>query len=252
MAQKGLHGFVEILENEGELIRVMEFVDPELQITEICDRFSKSKDGGKALFFENTGTGFPVLINAMGSEKRISMAFGRNSIKELEIEIESVFSELLNPKDTLWDKLKLLPLLKDVSKWMPQKTSRKGKCQENVMHNADLSVLPVLKCWPADGGRFITLPAVHTIDPETNKPNVGMYRMQIFDKNTTGMHWHKHKTGANHFEKYKSLGKKMPVAVTLGGDLTYTYAATAPMPENIDEYLLAGFLRKKPVKLVKC
>jgi 4-hydroxy-3-polyprenylbenzoate decarboxylase len=159
---------------------------------------------------------------------------------------------LLKPKDNLWDKLKLLPKLKEVSEWMPRKLNRKGKCQELRMENPDLSKLPILKCWPADGGSFITLPGVHTVDPETGAPNVGMYRMQVFDNNLTGMHWHKHKTGANHFEKYKKLGKKMPVSVSLGGDLAYTYAATAPMPENIDEYLLAGFLRKKPVKLVKC
>jgi len=139
-----------------------------------------------------------------------------------------------------------------VSEWMPRKLNRKGICQQVTMKNPDLSLLPILKCWPADGGPFITLPGVHTIDPETGASNVGMYRMQVFDKNLTGMHWHKHKTGANHFEKYKKLGLKMPVSVSLGGDLAYTYAATAPMPENMDEYLLAGFLRKKPVKLVKC
>lgn len=252
MAQSDLYTLVQKLENEGELIRVKEFVNPDLEISEITDRFSKTEKGGKALLFENTGTDFPVLINALGSEKRIALAFGRNSVKELENEIEKIFKELLQPKDTLWDKLKLLPLLKDVSKWMPQKTNRKGKCQEVIHKNPDLSMLPVLTCWPADGGKFITLPGVHTLDPETNTPNVGMYRMQVFEKDLTGMHWHKHKTGANHFEKYKRLGKRMPVSVALGGDLTYTYAATAPMPENFDEYLLAGFLRKKPVKLVKC
>ena len=120
------------------------------------------------------------------------------------------------------------------------------------MSDPDMSKLPVLTCWPADGGPFVTLPAVHTVDPETGAPNVGMYRMQVFEKNLTGMHWHRHKTGANHYEKYKKAGKKMPVAVALGGDPVYTYAATAPMPENVDEYLLAGFLRKKSVKLVKC
>jgi 4-hydroxy-3-polyprenylbenzoate decarboxylase len=252
MGGSGLRYLVNFLEDAGELKRVKDFVNPELEITEIIDRISKQKDGGISLLFENTGTDFPVLINALGSEKRIAMAFGRNSVYDLEKEIEGLFAVLLKPKDNLWDKLRLLPKLKEVSEWMPRKLNRKGKCQEVRMETPDLSKLPILKCWPADGGPFITLPGVHTIDPETGAPNVGMYRMQVFDKELTGMHWHKHKTGANHFEKYKKLGKKMPVSVSLGGDLAYTYAATAPMPENMDEYLLAGFLRKKQVKLVKC
>lgn len=243
---------VKTLEEAGELKRVKDFVNPELEITEIIDRISKQRGGGKAILFENTGTDFPVLINALGSERRIALAFGRNSVYDLEKEIEGLFAVLLKPKDNLWDKLKLIPKLKEVSEWMPRKLNRKGKCQEVRIENPDLGKLPILKCWPADGGPFITLPGVHTIDPETGAPNVGMYRMQVFDKNLTGMHWHKHKTGANHFEKYKKLGKIMPVSVSLGGDLAYTYAATAPMPENMDEYLLAGFLRKKQVNLVKC
>ena len=248
----GLLSFIETLEKNGELVRVKSFVSPELEITEIIDRISKQPDGGKAILFENTGTDFPVLINAFGSEKRIALAFGRNSIFDLEKEIEALFVDLMQPKDNLWDKLKLLPRLKEVSQWMPKKLNRKGKCQEIILDEPDLNQLPILKCWPADGSRFITLPGVHTVDPETNAPNLGMYRMQVFEKNILGMHWHKHKTGANHFKKYNKLGQKMPVSVALGGDLVYTYAATAPMPENIDEYLLAGFLRKKPVKLVKC
>ncbi len=252
MPENGLRSYIEKLEKHWELLRVKTFVNPELEISEIIDRQSKLPDGGKAILFENTGTGFPVLINALGSEKRIALAFGRNWIYELEKELENLFTGLMKPKDNLWDKLRLLPKLKEVSEWMPRKTNRKGKCQEMQMKEPDLNLLPVLKCWPADGGPFITLPCVHTIDPETGAPNVGMYRLQVFGKNLTGMHWHRHKTGANHFEKYKRLGKKMPVSVSLGGDPVYTYAATAPMPENIDEYLLAGFLRKKPVKLVKC
>lgn len=252
MSNSGLNRFIEELDKESELIRVKEFVNPYLEITEITDRISKQNGGGKAILFENTGTGFPLLINALGSEKRIAMAFGRNSIFDLEKEIEGLFVDLMQPKESLWDKLKLLPKLKDVAQWMPRKVKGKGICQEVVMDEPNLYKLPILKCWPADGGKFVTLPGVNTLDPETNTPNLGMYRMQVFDKSMTGMHWHKHKTGANHFEKYKKLGKKMPITVTLGGDLIYTYAATAPMPENFDEYLLAGFLRKKPVKLVKC
>ena len=244
--------FIEKLEKAGELKRVKQFADPKLEITEITDRISKKTGGGEALLFENTGTGFPVLINALGSEKRIAIAFGRDSVFDIEKEIESLFTTLIKSKDTVWDKLKLLPKLKEVSEWMPRKLTRKGVCQEIIMPEPDLNKLPILHCWPADGGPFVTLPCVHTIDPETGAPNVGMYRMQVFEKNLTGMHWHRHKTGAAHFGKYKKLSKRMPVTVTLGGDPVYTYAATAPMPENMDEYLLAGFLRKKPVKLVKC
>ena len=252
MAFQGLQTFIELLEKNNELIRVKEFVDPKLEITEITDRISKLPGGGKAILFENTGTQFPVLMNLMGSEKRIALAFGRDSVFQVEKEIEALFAELMSPKDNLWDKLRLLPRLKDVSEWMPKKRKGRGACQEVIINDPDLTKLPVLTCWPADGGPFVTLPGVHTIDPETQTPNVGMYRMQIFEKNLTGMHWHRHKTGANHFEKYKKLNKKMPVSVALGGDPVYTYAATAPMPENVDEYLLAGFLRKKAVKLVKC
>ena len=252
MSHSSLKIFIEKLDKSAEIIRVRNFVNPDLEITEIADRFSKEEKGGKALLFENNGSQFPLLINALGSEKRIALAFGRNSVFDLEKEIEALFSTLMQPKDNLWDKLKLLPRLKEVAQWMPKKTSKKGACQEVVMESPDLNKLPILKCWPADGGKFITLPGVHTVDPETNIPNLGMYRMQVFGKDLTGMHWHKHKTGAMHFEKYKKRGEKMPVSVTLGGDLAYTYAATAPMPENVDEYLLAGFLRKKPVKLVKC
>ena len=239
-------------EKAGELIRISKPVNPGLEITEITDRISKQQGGGKALLFENTGTDFPVLINALGSEKRIAMAFGRESIYDIEKEIEALFLHLMEPKGNLWDKLRLLPKLKEVSAWMPKKLKSRGKCQEVRMETPDLNKLPVLTCWPADGGPFITLPGVHTLDPETKSPNLGMYRLQVFEKDLTGMHWHKHKTGASHFEKYKKRGQKMPVSVALGGDLVYTYAATAPMPENVDEYLLAGFLRKKPVRLVKC
>ncbi|MDD4143866.1 MAG: menaquinone biosynthesis decarboxylase [Prolixibacteraceae bacterium] len=252
MEAAGLLSFVNELEKNKELIRVKDFVDPELMISEITDRFSKQPGGGKALFFENTGTGFPLLINAIGSEKRIALALGRKSVYEIENEIEDLFYNLLQPKENFMDKLRILPRLKEVSSWMPKKLKKRGKCQEFIMDSPDLGKLPVLKCWPADGGRYITLPCVHTIDPESKIPNMGMYRMQVIGPDKTGMHWHKHKTGAVHFEKYKNRREVMPVSVALGGDPVYTYAATAPMPENVDEYLLAGFLKKKPVRLVKC
>lgn len=252
MVYKSLNHFIQRLEDENELIRVKEFVNPELEITEITDRISKSYSGGKAILFENTGTQFPVLINAYGSNKRMCMALNVDDLDSVGKEIEKTFLDLSSPKENLFDKLKILPKLSDISSWMPKNITGKGKCQEVINRNVDLNLLPVLKCWPEDGGPFITLPMVITKDPYTHIRNVGMYRMQVFDKNLTGMHWHKHKVGARHFEEYKKLGEKMPIAVALGGDPAYTYAATAPMPDQIDEFLLAGFLRKQKVELVKC
>jgi len=252
MSYKSLRSFVDKLEQENELIRIKVFVNPELEITEITDRFSKQPGGGKALLFENTGTNFPVLTNAIGSHKRICLALGTDNLDLFGQEINDLLKKISGPKSSFSDKFKLLPLLNQVGKWMPRSISGHGKCQEIIITNPDLSILPILKCWPADGGRFVTLPLVHTVDPKTAIRNVGMYRMQVFGKDITGMHWHRHKTGARHYEEYKKLGKKMPVAVALGGDPVYTYSATAPLPDQIDEYMLAGFLRKKRVELVKC
>ncbi|MCF6184500.1 MAG: UbiD family decarboxylase [Bacteroidales bacterium] len=154
-------------------------------------------------------------------------------------------------KKGFFEKLKMLPELATLSSYMPKTVSGKGKSQEIIYTKSDLSILPILKTWSRDGGKFITFPQVITKDPLTGIRNVGMYRMQVFGKDITGMHWHKHKVGARHFSEYKKLGKKMPIAVALGGHPTLTYAATAPLPDNIDEYMLAGFLRKEKVKLVK-
>ncbi|MDR1552812.1 MAG: menaquinone biosynthesis decarboxylase [Prevotellaceae bacterium] len=247
-----LSDFIKLLESKNELIRIKEFVDPVLEIAEITDRFSKSKNGGKALLFENTGTDFSVLTNAFGSDTRICYALGVNNLNDTANEINKLFSLFTVPKTGFWDKFMLLPKLKRISDWLPKYKSGKGRCQDVVIKTPSLDYLPVLKCYPFDGGRFITLPMVHTTNPETDIRNVGMYRMQIFDEKTTGMHWHKHKTGTAHFEIYKRQNKIMPVVVTLGGDTVYTYAATAPLPDGIDEYLFAGFLRKKSVELVKC
>lgn len=252
MAYKSLSHFIDVLEQNGELLRVKRFVDPVLEITEITDRHSKLPGGGKALLFENTGTNFPVLTNALGSGRRICLALGTNNLVALRDDVGRLLEQFTRPRSSLWSKLSALPELTRVASWMPASRTGKGICQQVVHYNPHLDMLPVLKCWPHDGGRFITLPMVHTVDPNTGTRNVGMYRMQIFDSSHTGMHWHKHKTGAKHFEEYKRLGKLMPIAVTLGGDPAYTYAATAPMPENVDEYILAGFLRKKRVRLVKC
>jgi len=250
MAYRDLQAFIENLERSCELVRIKEFVSPHLQITEIADRMSKHN--GKALLFENNGTKFPLLINSMGSEKRMCMALGVQTLDDTAKQIEKLIAGLMTPRDSFFSKLALLPTLAEVAKFMPGHKKGKGICQEVVMEKPDLTRLPVLTCWPHDGGPFITLPVVHTLHPETGVRNVGMYRMQVFGPDTTGMHWHLHKNSAAHYREYKKLGQRMPVAVALGGDPVYTYCATAPLPENIDEYMLAGFLRKKKVELVKC
>ncbi|MCX6252709.1 MAG: menaquinone biosynthesis decarboxylase [Bacteroidetes bacterium] len=250
MPYHSLLDFVKKLESEGELLRVKEFVSPHLEITEITDRIMKT--GGKVLLFENNGTEFPVLINAFGSEKRMCMALGWRNLKEVSGSFASLLNNLKQPRETIIEKLGMLPLLNRISSWMPRVISGKGACQEVVMEVADITRLPILTCWPEDGGSFVTLPVVHTRDPESGTRNVGMYRMQVFGTDLTGMHWHLHKGSARHFEKYRELGEKMPVTVTLGGDPVYTYVATAPVPEDFDEYLLAGFIRRKRVEMVKC
>ena len=250
MAYKNLQEFIEKLEKAGELTRVTEFVSPRLEIAEIADRLIK--DGQKAVLFENNGTGFPVLINSMGTEKRMCMALGVSSLEEITNRIDSLFAELTTPRAGFLEKLKILPSLKQMSSWFPVHKQGRGACQEVVMEKPDLSKIPILTCWPFDGGPFVTFPVVHTSDPVSGMRNVGMYRMQVFDEVTTGMHWHLHKNSARHYHEYKKAGKRMPVTVTLGGDPAYTYSATAPLPDNVDEYLLAGFLRKKNVELVKC
>ena len=252
MAYRSLRAFIDTLEQAGELIRIKTFVDPVLEIAEITDRISKTPDRNKALLFENTGTEFPLLINSMGSERRMCIALGVNALDDVTRDIEDLFKKLSAPKNGMLEKLAMLPQLSKFASWMPKVISGRGACQEVVMEKPNLDKLPILKCWPEDGGRFITLPAIHTKDPNNGIRNIGMYRMQVFDPTMTGMHWHKHKVSARHFNEYKKLGKRMPVAVALGGDPVYTYAATAPLPENVDEYMLAGFLRKKKVEMVRC
>lgn len=253
MAYRSLKEFVDKLDAAGELVRIKTFVDPVLEIAEITDRVSKTPDRNKALLFENTGTDFPLLINSMGSERRMCIALGVDTLDQVAHDIEDLFKKLTGPKNGLLEKLAMLPQLSKFASWMPKVVSGRGACQQVIMEKPDLDKLPILKCWPKDGGRFITLPAIHTKDPNNGIRNIGMYRMQIFDKDLTALHWHKHKVSAKHFNEYKKLGiKRMPVAVAIGGDPIYTYSATAPLPENVDEYMLAGFLRKKRVELVKC
>jgi 4-hydroxy-3-polyprenylbenzoate decarboxylase len=250
MPYSGLSGFISDLEDKNELVRIKAYADPVLEIAEISDRITKSR--GKALLFENNGTQFPLLINAYGSEKRLKMALGLDNLEDPASRIESLFNGLTSGHNSIKDKITSIPGLLKMAALIPSRSGRRGKCQQVIITDPDLSVLPVLKCWPHDGGRFITLPIVHTINPLTGKTNAGMYRMQVLDRNTTAMHWQMHKTGAAHFREWKKSGRIMPVTVTLGGDPVYTYASTAPLPENIDEFILAGFLRQKKVKLVKC
>ena len=252
MAYKNQQDFIRALEAAGELVRIRTFVDPRLEIAEVTDRVSKSGHGGKALLFENTGTDFPVLMNAYGSERRMCMALGVHQLDDTTREIEALFKLLSGPKEGILEKLKLLPRLGQFASWMPTVRTGRGPCQEIVMPAPDITRLPVITCWPRDGGPFVTLPIIHTRDLHTGIRNVGMYRMQIFGPTLTGMHWHKHKVSARHFAEYKKTGQRMPVAVALGGDPVYAYSATAPLPDNVDEYMLAGFLRKKRVELVKC
>lgn len=249
-----LSEYIKKLESEGELLRVKCSVDPVLEIAEIADRMAKSPGGGKALLFENTGTAFPVLVNMFGSDRRMALSLGVESLDEISAGIDALVKTAMSPKGSLSEKMSALPLLGRVSRWFPKKTRGRGDCQHVVLNGEDarLSLLPILKCWPHDGGRFVTLPMVNTVDPETGVRNVGMYRMQVFDDRTTGMHWHIHKTGARHYEAYKRQNRRMPVSVCLGGDPVYTYASTAPLPDGIDEYLLAGFMRGRSVRLVKC
>lgn len=256
MAYKDLREFLKLLEQKGLLKRINSEVDPILEISEITDRMCKSQRGGKALFFEKVkGSQYPVVTNIFGSFERMGLALEVEKLDDIAGRIE----ELLNqaPPKTLIEKLALLPKLFEFSRYLPKRV-KNGPCQGIIeKENPDLSRFPIIKCWPGDGqptdeGRFITLPMVFTKDPETGRPNCGMYRIHIYDKTTTGMHWHIHKDGARHFEKYKALNKKMPAAVAVGSDPAVVYAASAPLPEIIDEMLFAGFLRREPVEMVKC
>ena len=251
-AYQNLGEFISELERAGELLRIKAPVSCDLEITHITDLASKAPRGGKALLFENVRESrFPVLTNAFGSERRICMALGTDSLDGLARRIER-FARIEPPK-SLRQLAQLLPMGIDLIRFFPRKT-QKAPCQEVIYRGdeIDLSMLPVLKCWPGDGGPFVTLPVVITRSMETGRRNAGMYRLQIFDRNTTGMHWHIHKDGSNYFQEYRKARKRMPVAVAIGTDPAVTYAATAPLPRGIDEMILAGFIRKSPVQLARC
>ncbi|MBP8645538.1 MAG: menaquinone biosynthesis decarboxylase [Syntrophobacteraceae bacterium] len=249
---RNLGEFVDALDRAGELIRIAAPVSRDLEITHITDLASKAPGGGKALLFERVeGSSFPVLTNAYGSERRMCLALGVSDLEALARRLLQ-FVEMKPPKSLL-NALRLLPLGLDLFRFFPRMV-RKAPCQE-VIHTGsevDLGKIPVLKCWPQDGGPFVTLPVVITRSLETGKRNAGMYRLQVYDARTTGMHWHIHKDGSHYHQEYRKAGKRMPVAVAIGTDPATTYAATAPMPRGIDEMLLAGFIRRKPVPLIRC
>lgn len=196
--------------------RINAVVDPVLEITEITDRISKMD--GPALLFENVkGASCPVLINAFGSFERMALSLGVNDLDEIAARISEMLQLQDNMPGGLWDKLKFLPQLAEIGSWMP-KTVKSAPCQEVVLRGeeATLDIFPILQCWPGDGGRYITLPLVVTKDPQTGGRNLGMYRLQVFDGRTTGMHWHIHKNGAENYRAHQKIGKRMEVAVSLG------------------------------------
>jgi 4-hydroxy-3-polyprenylbenzoate decarboxylase len=281
MAFDSFGEFVRALDRQGELLRISTPVATELEITALADRQMKSPGGGKALWFDKpTLNGqpspFPVAINTMGSWRRMASSLGADSVDAVAAELGSLIKA--KPPTSWRDALKLLSTALELRHARP-KLVKTGPCKE-VIHRMDdkpipratswpsapslrelegqaqadatLLNLPILKCWPLDGGRFITLPCVVTKDPDTGERNVGMYRIQIYDERTTGMHWQLQKVGARHGRRYYETGTRMPVAIFLGGDPVFTFAATAPLPDGLDEFLLAGYLRKKSVELVRC
>ncbi len=261
MAFSSMRAFAEKLEAEKELIRITEPVATELEITALADREMKSPNGGRALLIEKpllpngSISSFPVLINAFGSRRRMALALEVTDVDEITDQI--AFLLKAKPPRSLADAWTLLREGFDLIHTRPSRVTT-GPCKE-VVHRLDdgwdkfsLADVPVLKCWPRDGGPFVTLPTVYTQDPDSGDRNIGMYRMQIFDGRTTGMHWQLHKVAARHGKRYYETGQRMPVAVCLGGDPVMPFCAMAPMPDGLDEILLAGFLRKKSVPLVKC
>jgi 4-hydroxy-3-polyprenylbenzoate decarboxylase len=251
MAYEGMGAFVRALEERGELVRIRRPVDARLEVAAIADRVVKA--GGPALLFESvSGSAFPLLINAFGSERRMALALGVDDLAEHARAIADLVQTKAPASARELAQMALkLPELAHV----PPRPAARAACQERIVTGSqvDLGALPVLTCWPDDGGPFITLPQVITRDPETGTRNVGCYRMQRLDATTTAMHWQVHKTGARHFRRAKELGlERLDVAVALGGDPALTYAATAPLPDGIDEWMFAGFLRKRSVGTVRC
>ena len=254
MAYNDLREFIAALESRGWLKRISQPVECELEITEITDRVSKMQ-GAKnvALLFENVkGYDMPVLMNAFGSMDRMALALGVEHIDDIANEIRQILKLPYISLQNKMDLVRIIPAAKRAINF--PKYVKNAPCKEVIIKDQpSLAKFPILKCWPGDAGRFITLPLVFTKNPLTGKRNVGMYRLQVFDDQTTGMHWHIHKNGAENYRAHRELGKdRIEVAVAIGGDPAITYSATAPLPRDIDEMVFAGFLRKKAVEMVKC
>lgn len=251
MAYRDLREFIRRLEKEGELKRISAEVDPVLEITEITDRVTKA--GGPALLFERPkGSKIPVLINMLGSERRVNLALEVDKLSDVADRINSYLA--LQSPQGLMDKLKMLPKLAEIGAFFP-KTVKSGPCKEVIRKNDfSLHEFPVLKCWPQDGGRFITWPLVITKNPETGKRNVGLYRMQVEGARETGMHWQTQKHGAEHFRRARAMNKegKIEVAVAIGADPVTCIAGALPIPPDLDEMMFAGFLRREPVEMTPC
>ncbi len=285
MAFDSFHDFLRALDSAGELRRIPQPVATELEITEVADREMKKPGGGKALLFEKpTVNGqvspFPVAVNTLGSHRRMAMSIGAQSVEEIAAELGSLLKA--KPPTSFREALSLLGTALELRHAKP-KLVKSGACKE-IVHRFDATAsrseswppapvitapeslktmgargplptllnLPIQQCWPMDGGRFITLPCVVTRDPDTGERNLGMYRMQVYDDRTAGLHWQLQKVAARHGRRYYETGQRMPVAVFLGGDPVFAFSATAPLPDGLDEFLLAGYLRKKSVELVKC
>jgi 4-hydroxy-3-polyprenylbenzoate decarboxylase len=251
MAYRDLRDFIRALEAHGELKRIPFEVDPVLEITEFADR--AVKQGGPALFFEKPrGSSVPVLINAFASRRRMELALEVSSLDDIAARITELLA--LEAPQGLLGKLKMLPKLAELGSYFPKRVSG-GPCKEVIRRdNFSLLEYPILKCWPGDAGRFITLPLVFARNPETGKRNCGMYRMQVYDDRTTGMHWQTHKQGAEHYRRLAARGerRRMDVAVALGCDPATIFSAILPLPPDVDEMLFAGFLRREPVEMVPC
>ncbi len=251
MAYSDLREFIKALDKAGELKRIPFEVDPVLEIAEFADRAVKS--GGPALLFEKPkGSSIPVLINSFASERKMQIALEVDSIDSIAARIAE-YLEMRMPEG-LMGKLKMLPKLAEMGSFFPRIVN-KGACKEVIRRdNFSLFDFPILQCWPGDGGRYITLPMVFSRNPDTGKRNCGCYRIQIFDERTTGMHWQTHKQGAEHYRRLLKEGKskRMDVAVAVGADPATMYSAILPLPPDLDEMMIAGFLRKEPVEMVKC
>ena len=255
MAYDTLREFVDALEAAGELRRITRPVSGELEITEIADRCMESEGGGPALLFERpvlpdgSVAEQPVAINLFGSKRRMAMSLGVERLEEISDRIRDLLE--MKPPSGIKEKLLLIPQLASLAKFPPRTGRGKATCQQIVLRGSDanLEKLPHLRCWPDDGGRYLTLPQVISRSPTSGRRNVGMYRIQVQGPRVMAMHWQRHKVGAAHWRDMAERGERMPVCVALGGDPASLYSASAPLPPNIDEYLFSGFLRESPVEL---